>query len=95
MTPEAQKAWAAGLGEWRRNLWRPVVSAMTPEQRAEFHQERLSQRCRFVWPADSGPGDHERAAAEAKALEVWAKRLGVAVQIPPVEAFLTEPVRTA
>jgi len=90
VTPEAQKAWAQQLGDWRRGLWRPVVAAMTPEQRISFHEERLSQRCRFVWPDDTGPGDHERAAAEAIALRRWAARVGVVVEIPPVSAFLTD-----
>lgn len=92
-TREQASGWWLGLDAKRRQRWAPVIRAMTEAQREEFHRERRDTMARFQWPADSGPGDHERAAAEARALEVWAKRVGVAVEVPPVEAFLTELVR--
>lgn len=84
MTREAQVTWWQGLDARRQARWKPLLAAMTDQEREEFHRERVEARASFRWPEDVIAGDHERAKAEAFAHWQWRRRLGERVQVEPV-----------
>ena len=70
--PEAEwRGWWDQCHPQCQRDWAPVLRAMTPEQRAEFHRERLAKRDAFFNPDTTPPGRAERLEAERVFFARW------------------------
>ena len=75
LAQEAPAAWRAEAVE-QVKLWAPVLRAMTPAEREEFHSDRHYAAAKFDWHLDSARGGSERYDAGKRLVEKWRKRLG-------------------
>lgn len=66
----------------RVRAWRPVVAAMTPDQRAVFHVERLDLADRLRSAPGTGNAYSEERAAEMRLLDTWRRRVGLSRPAP-------------